>query len=355
MVDFSSTGTHARAVPKSELQGKWEESVDKFWEYVNKVATTADDFVDQIKGSQVSKELDGLITDTMGELNIYADDLQNKLAPFTQDAAAKFGRDVAALRGKLQGDMDEVKGKMAQYAEELRLMVGQNAEEVRSRISMYTRKLKKRLNKDTEELRRREVLKIALHDGQSSECPPRHGDVIIAESAPQDVTLTERFNNFQTKVETLTQDLTEKTKAAVEELHNSEFSMNASKHRLTDLTVNAAYWKCIIARYNITWALSAVLALNASSPIALSGVESFRLQKRDAEPTAPPSAWGNSVTDTLWDYWGKGTALANSWIEDVKSWKVDEKVINLYTESAAAIETYTGILKDQIYHSWNQQ
>ncbi|KAK6469752.1 apolipoprotein C-II-like isoform X1 [Huso huso] len=85
------------------------------------------------------------------------------------------------------------------------------------------------------------------------------------------------------------------------------------------------------------------------------GVESFRLQKRDAEPTAPPSAWGNVVTDTLWDYWGKGTALASGWIEDVKSWKVDEKVRNLYTESATAIETYTGILKDQIYHSWNQQ
>ncbi|XP_058876527.1 apolipoprotein C-I-like [Acipenser ruthenus] len=49
---------------------------------------------------------------------------------------------------------------------------------------------------------------------------------VLVESAPQDATLTERFNNFQTKVETLTQDLTEKTKAAVEELHNSEFSVN---------------------------------------------------------------------------------------------------------------------------------
>ncbi|KAK1151845.1 apolipoprotein C-I-like [Acipenser oxyrinchus oxyrinchus] len=50
---------------------------------------------------------------------------------------------------------------------------------------------------------------------------------VLVESAPQDPTLTERFNNFQTQVETLTQDLTEKTKAAMEELHNSEFSVNA--------------------------------------------------------------------------------------------------------------------------------
>ncbi|XP_041082140.1 apolipoprotein C-II [Polyodon spathula] len=85
------------------------------------------------------------------------------------------------------------------------------------------------------------------------------------------------------------------------------------------------------------------------------GVESVRLQNREAGPTAPPSGLGNILTDTLWDYWSKGTVLASGWIEDVKSWKVDEKVRTLYTESAAAIGTYTGILKDQLYHSWNQK
>ncbi|XP_041082040.1 apolipoprotein C-I-like [Polyodon spathula] len=52
---------------------------------------------------------------------------------------------------------------------------------------------------------------------------------VLVESAPQDASLTERFGNFQKQVETLTRDLSEKTKATMEEVHNSEFSVNARK------------------------------------------------------------------------------------------------------------------------------
>ncbi|KAG2470537.1 APOEB protein, partial [Polypterus senegalus] len=138
-----------------EPKSKWEESVDNFWQYVSKIGTGADDIVGQIKSSQLSRELDGLITDTMAELNLYTDDLKNKIAPYTQSMASQFGDDIVGMKDKLHLDMTDVKNKMVQYSEELRLMVDQNVEEVKSKMNIYMRKLKKKLSKDSEDLRRK--------------------------------------------------------------------------------------------------------------------------------------------------------------------------------------------------------
>lgn len=85
---------------------------------------------------------------------MYKDDLQTKLAPYTQEAAEHLAVDLQKLGGKLREHMSEAQEQMEKYGLELQTMMEQNAEDVRARVTAYTRKLKKRLNKDTQEIKR---------------------------------------------------------------------------------------------------------------------------------------------------------------------------------------------------------
>uniref|UniRef100_A0A8C9X6W8 Apolipoprotein Ea n=1 Tax=Sander lucioperca TaxID=283035 RepID=A0A8C9X6W8_SANLU len=149
-VSVQNLGCHARSVPDDEEKNPWEVTVDKFNEYLTK----ADEVVKNIKSSQISRELDTLIQDSMAELAMYKDDLQTKLAPFTQDAAETLGKDLQELFNRLGDHMSQAREQMEKYAQELQTMMELNADDVSVRISAYTRKLKKRLNKDTQDIKR---------------------------------------------------------------------------------------------------------------------------------------------------------------------------------------------------------
>ncbi|TFJ97218.1 SWI/SNF-related matrix-associated actin-dependent regulator of chromatin subfamily A-like protein 1 [Platysternon megacephalum] len=155
-------GCQANPLVQDEPKTKWEEAVNVFWNYLSKVGHAADNVTAQIKSSQLSKELDGLITDSMAEVEVYREGLQARFGPYTQAAQQRLGSEVAALTGKLRADMEEAKGRVVQYTGDVRLMFDQNLEEVRARVAMYLRKLRKRLGKDTEELRR----KMAAYAGE---------------------------------------------------------------------------------------------------------------------------------------------------------------------------------------------
>ncbi|KAI4884669.1 hypothetical protein NFI96_034283 [Prochilodus magdalenae] len=145
------TGCHARAVPQADdPRAKWEETVDRFWQYVSELNTHAEGMVETIKDSQLSRELDTLITDTMAELNVYREDIETKLGPY---ATGQVKQDLELLTSKLQSDMVDAKERATLYLREMKTMMEQNADDVKNRLSTYTRKLKKRLSKDTEEIR----------------------------------------------------------------------------------------------------------------------------------------------------------------------------------------------------------
>uniref|UniRef100_A0A8C4WMN8 Apolipoprotein E n=1 Tax=Gopherus evgoodei TaxID=1825980 RepID=A0A8C4WMN8_9SAUR len=143
-------GCQANPIVQDEPKTKWEEAVTVFWNYLSKVGHAAENVTAQIKSSQLSKELDGLITDTMAEVEVYREQLRTQFGPYAQEAQQRLGSEVAALTGKLRADMEEAKGRL-------------NLEEVRARVGMYLRKLRKRLGKDAEELRR----KMAAYAGEA--------------------------------------------------------------------------------------------------------------------------------------------------------------------------------------------
>ncbi|CAK6959085.1 apolipoprotein Eb [Scomber scombrus] len=148
------TGCNARAVRQADATlNRWEESVDRFWQYVSELNQQADGVVQTVKTSQLTRELDTLITDTMAELTAYKEEIQTKVSPYAEASTGQLSEDLQLLATKLQKDMLDAKERSTEYLGELKTMMEQNSDDVRNRISTYTHKLKKRLNKDTEEIR----------------------------------------------------------------------------------------------------------------------------------------------------------------------------------------------------------
>ncbi|KAL7394301.1 hypothetical protein ABVT39_023839 [Epinephelus coioides] len=147
------TGCNARAVRQADATPSWEDSVNRFWQYVADLNDKAEGAVKDLKASQLSRELDTLITDSMAELTAYRDELQTKLAPYTDASTGQLSQDLQLLANRLQKDMVDAKDRSTEYLGELKTMVEQNSDDVHGRITTYTNKLKKRLNKDTEEIR----------------------------------------------------------------------------------------------------------------------------------------------------------------------------------------------------------
>lgn len=95
-----------------------------------------------------------LITDSMAELTVYRDDIQTKLAPYTDGTTGQLSQDLQLLVNKLQKDMEDAKERSTEYLGELKNMMDLNTDDVRTRINSYSHKLKKRLDKDSEEIRK---------------------------------------------------------------------------------------------------------------------------------------------------------------------------------------------------------
>ncbi|XP_010892442.2 apolipoprotein Eb [Esox lucius] len=148
------SGCHARAVRQAEApKSPWEENVERFWTYVSDINSRTEGVVENLKASQLSRELDTLIRDTVAELTTYREGIQTQLGPYTEETAGQLGQDLQLLTTKLEKDMLDAKERSTQYLGELKTMMDQNAEDVKNRVNTYTRKLKKRLGKDTEEIR----------------------------------------------------------------------------------------------------------------------------------------------------------------------------------------------------------
>ncbi|XP_042346669.1 apolipoprotein C-II isoform X2 [Plectropomus leopardus] len=88
--------------------------------------------------------------------------------------------------------------------------------------------------------------------------------------------------------------------------------------------------------------LVALLALSA---------ESFRVARQVEEEQGTLT----KVTDTVKSYYNSAVNTASEYIEGIKGMKLEEKAMNLYSETTTVISTYSGILQDQLYHMIYQQ
>ncbi|XP_022053733.2 apolipoprotein Eb [Acanthochromis polyacanthus] len=144
------TGCNARAVRQADATGdQWEKTVERFWKEIDAISQQANGAVQNLKDSQISRELDTLITDTMAELAVY----QTKLSDLTDVSTDSLSQDLQLLINKLKKDMEDAKERGTEYLGELKTMMDQNTDDARQRMTTYSNKLKKRLDKDTEAIR----------------------------------------------------------------------------------------------------------------------------------------------------------------------------------------------------------
>ncbi|XP_057684309.1 apolipoprotein Ea isoform X2 [Corythoichthys intestinalis] len=127
----------------------WEEF---FEEYMSALNLKADEIVKNIKTSQIGRELDTLIQDSVAELTAYRSDLETKLAPYTRETIGRLSGDLQGVAELLRERVNNAREQMDNYGQELRTMVEQNTDDVRLRVSTYVRKMKKRLNKEAADI-----------------------------------------------------------------------------------------------------------------------------------------------------------------------------------------------------------
>uniref|UniRef100_A0A3Q3JJD3 Apolipoprotein Ea n=1 Tax=Monopterus albus TaxID=43700 RepID=A0A3Q3JJD3_MONAL len=147
------SGCHARSVPQDD-GSDFEDTVQKFKDYLTYLNSKVDEVVKDIQSSETVRELDTLVQDSMSELAMYRDDLQNKLAPYAQETAERLGKDLQLLAGRLHNQMAETREQLVQYTQEAQTMMEQDADDSKLRVSTYSQKLNKRLNKDMEEIKK---------------------------------------------------------------------------------------------------------------------------------------------------------------------------------------------------------
>ncbi|XP_053183260.1 apolipoprotein C-II [Scomber japonicus] len=83
--------------------------------------------------------------------------------------------------------------------------------------------------------------------------------------------------------------------------------------------------------------LVALLALSA---------ESFRMPRQAEEEQGTLS----KLTDTIKSYYSEAVNTASGYLDNIKGLKLEEKAVNLYTDTTTVVSTYAGILQDQLYH-----
>ncbi|XP_034409844.1 apolipoprotein C-II [Cyclopterus lumpus] len=88
--------------------------------------------------------------------------------------------------------------------------------------------------------------------------------------------------------------------------------------------------------------LVALLALSA---------ESFRMPRQAAEEQGTLT----KISDTIKSYYANAVNTASGYLDDIKGLKLEEKAVNLYTDTTTVIGTYAGIAQDQLYHIFYQK
>ncbi|XP_076987604.1 apolipoprotein E isoform X2 [Tamandua tetradactyla] len=133
----------------------WELALRRIWEYLRWVQTMTDEVQDELRSTQVNKELTTLIEETMKEVRAYKSELDDQLGPVAEETRARLSKELQAAQDRLASDMEDLRGRLEQYRNEVKVMLGQNTDELRTRLSSHLRKMRKRLLRDAQDLQKR--------------------------------------------------------------------------------------------------------------------------------------------------------------------------------------------------------
>ncbi|KAG9482109.1 hypothetical protein GDO78_011024 [Eleutherodactylus coqui] len=92
-----------------------------------------------------------------------------------------------------------------------------------------------------------------------------------------------------------------------------------------------------------------VLAISLILLLISTGIESYRIQKREA------TTYFSQARDLLHSSWDQFSGKTQELIEKARNTGVEDKVKEIYEQGTRTVSTYVNIISDQVYHWWNKK
>ncbi|XP_047461952.1 apolipoprotein A-I-like [Mugil cephalus] len=114
-----TAGCNANIVWQSQPKQQVDMVKDAFWDYVARATQTAEGSLEQIRESELGKEVNIFIATSTDVVNRFTDNLRAQAAPVTRDLLTKFSQQTEQLKARLEKDLSAVGASLQPYAEEL--------------------------------------------------------------------------------------------------------------------------------------------------------------------------------------------------------------------------------------------
>ncbi|XP_061453871.1 apolipoprotein A-IV-like [Rhineura floridana] len=158
------TGSQASFLSDEPARPRLEQIHDTIRDYLAKISKTTTENIDSIRNSELGKEINTRITESIDSAKSYQAELQKHLPLAAQDAVQKLIEQLQELdqtvqpftdnlNQKVQGSVTKIHKHLAPYAEELLEQAEQHTVTLRQTLASGTEDLTQKLHQNVEELR----------------------------------------------------------------------------------------------------------------------------------------------------------------------------------------------------------
>ncbi|XP_068189508.1 apolipoprotein A-IV-like [Antennarius striatus] len=225
--------------PKQPTQ-KADMVTDAFWDWVAMATATAKDSLNQVRDSQLGKEMNTLISESTDAVNKLSVALLTQVAPLTPDLVSKFSQEAESLKIRLEKDLTTVGARMQPFAEAMVADLQVQVEELKG-IAPYANTMDPEALKATL-LQKSQELKEQLDHGMKMlqvEMIPYSEEIMekIEQSLDEfQTSMIPMIQSFETKLTQKTQQIQRRLVPIGEDLKaNLEANTQKLKRRLNSL------------------------------------------------------------------------------------------------------------------------
>ncbi|KYO17716.1 apolipoprotein A-IV precursor [Alligator mississippiensis] len=142
-------GSHAELDTELDAQ----QVANIVWSYFTDMRSSAQDTMDQIQESKLSKQINTLLQDKFANVQTYMADLQQKLIPFTAELQARMSQDSEKLKEQIRQELEELRAKLSPYADDVHQQITRNIQEMQKKLAPYAEQLRGHMDQNAEQLR----------------------------------------------------------------------------------------------------------------------------------------------------------------------------------------------------------
>nr|XP_060640224.1 uncharacterized protein LOC132780524 [Anolis sagrei ordinatus] len=157
------TGSYASFLSDEPRRPRLEQIHDTIREYIDKISKSTSDNLQTIRNSELGREINARVSDSLASAQSYQAELQKQLPPVAQDLLQKIITDLKQvnekmqpfaeeLNQKMQGGVSQLQERLAPFAEDLLEQAEQHTQTLRQALASGTEELKANLQRNVEDL-----------------------------------------------------------------------------------------------------------------------------------------------------------------------------------------------------------